>query len=265
MHSNFVSILFLTGKFGAIKRETVESLVYTNKYSSVSANRTLAKMTNEYRLLKRLDRGKRKTDGYCLTHNGIKEYRRLFGLEPKVFSSLDKLSHSLKIGDFYCQLVSDMINRNLIDRYIIEEKKLTLIPHRQIDFMYKNKEKSVVSDAFCIYRYTDKKGIVFNLEIENSDRKSATIAKKTLDNYEGYFISEKWKDEKWQPKNTKIFPPTLIVAYSDFKAKEIMRWIRNKKKIDLSYYFTDYYSLEKHGFSAPIWYNIEGDKISIIN
>jgi hypothetical protein len=258
----------MCGHFGVIIRENAEMVVYRGNYGKISANRTLLKLEKEYGYLKRIMRGKNKTDAFKLSNDGVKEFRRIFGYEPKIFSSLDKLSHSIQIQTFYCHLIKDMINRNSLDDiYIIEEKnKINFLPHKTVDFFYKNKERQVISDAFGIYKYSGNKGIAFFLEIENSDRRSTYVAKKTLDNYEGYYISGKWREEKWQPKNTKIFPPVLIIAYSEWKCKEILRQIKDKRKIEnLNYFFTYYKAIKDEGISGNIWYNINGDKIKIIS
>lgn len=266
MNKNFQSILWITGHFGCISRESVQSLVYRGEFNQISANRTLAKLVNEHRLLKRIIRGRGKTDAYKLSGEGIKFFKRNFGYEPKVFSSLDKLSHSLQILNFYIVIIKDMINRKLIkdDYIIIEEKnKINFLVHKNLEFVEKDKIKLVISDGFCIYRYSNK-GIVFYLEIENSDRTSSNIAIKTIKNYEGYYKSAKWMQEEWQPKGNKIFPPILIVCFSEWKVNDLIRNFNKRINLPINYFFTDYNSLEKQGFSGPIWSNINGEKMFLI-
>lgn len=267
-NDNFKSIIWLAGYFGIVIREHVEQLVYRNKYSHISSNRTLSKLEKEYRFLKRIDRGKRKSNGFKLTHDGVKEYRRLFGEEPKIYNSGDKLSHAIQVLNFYVHIINDMRYRGLLkdDYIIIEEKEKILYDvQKKLKFMQKDKEKIVIPDSFIIYRYMENRGIVGFLEIENSDRKAHYVASKTINNYEGYYLSGKWKKEPWQPKNTKIFPPVLVVCYSEYKVKEFIRQFSKKRKIDLAYYFTDYKSLKSEGLSGNIWFNITGERFSLLS
>lgn len=268
MNNNFDSVVWIAGHFGICIREHVEELVYRNKYSQVSANRTLAKLVNEYKYLKRIDRGKMKTNGYKLTPNGVKRFRELFGYEPKVYNSGDKLSHSIKLVDFYVNLIRDNMKRGLIkdDFNLIEEsRKFPFQTEKQIKFFQGNKDKVITPDAFCIYRYAEKRGKIFHLEIENSDRRVPTIANKILSNYESYFLSSAWKKEKWQSKDKKHFPPILVVTYSEHKARQIMTYMANKAKTEfIKYYFSDYISLDKEGFGGKIWYNMNGEKVTLI-
>lgn len=259
MNDNFKKVIWVAGHFGIIIREHAERLIYNNKYSSISANRTFAKL-ELMGYLKRIDRGKRKTDGYKLTPTGIKEFRRIYGYDPKVFNSGDKLNHAIQIVNFYCHIKDDMKKR-----YIIEESRLQSFKvQKSLDFVKEGKKKTVIPDAFGIYKYGEKKGIAFYLEIENSERRANYVAKKTIENYEDYYLSAQWKSEEWQPKERKIFPPVLIVAYSDYKAKEFIRHFQKKRGINLNYYFTDYNSLKEKGISEPIWYNINNERISIL-
>lgn len=252
MNDRFNGIIFLAGKFGIVIREHVQTLVYTNKYSEISANRTLSKLEREHGYLKRIDRGKRKTDGYVLSYKGIKYFRELFGEEPKVFSSGDKLSHSIHILNFYCHIINDMIQRKIIneDINIIEDSnKIMFDVHKHV----KCNDKDIIMDGFGIYRYKNPGGIVFILEIENSNRTSSLIANKTIKNYEGYFFSKEWQKEPWQNKDRLIFPPVLIVTYSDKKVNELIKWFNKKSKVNIKYYFTSYKKLEEQGISGEIW------------
>jgi hypothetical protein len=267
MHNNFKKIIYLAGHFGIIIREHAEKLVYTGTYGHISANNTFAKLEREYGLLKRIDRGKRKTDGYRLTNDGVKQFKSLFGYEPKVYSSGDKLSHSIQILNFYSEVYNDAVKRDLIsDHNIIEEKRIIHFNvQREISFYHKGKEQVMIPDGFCIYRYAQTKGTVFYLEIENSDQKASLVANKTVSNYEGYFLSGKWKTESWQPKEIKLFPPILIVTYSEFKQKEFIRWFNTKVSGDIKYYFTNYNELQKNGFSGNIWQTLDGQVRRIVN
>jgi hypothetical protein len=268
MNTNFKGIIWIAGHFGIIIREQVEEFVYRNKYSQVSANRTLAKLEMQ-NLLKRIDRGKRKTDGYKLTNNGIKYFKKEFGYEPKNYNSGDKLNHSISILNFYGHIIRDMVLKKKIqnDYNIIEEKnKLVFSVQRQLKYTLGDDIKIIEPDAFGMYKYKDKKARVFWLEIENSDRKAQYVAKKTLDNYENYYKSGYWKREKWQMKDKKVFPYILIVAYSEYKAKELIEHFKKKIKIEElkhNYYFSDYKSLKEKGISEDIWYNINKQKVSI--
>lgn len=266
MHDNFKRILWICGHFGVIIREHAEALVYTGAYGRISANNTFAKLEREYGYLKRLDRGKRKSDAYRLTQAGVGEFRRLFGYEPKVFVSLDKIMHSVQVVNFYTELFRDSKSRQILDQISINEDKniINFNVQRGLSFVHKNKDVEVIPDGFCIYKYEPKRAVAFFLEIENSNRKSSAIATKTITNYEGYYLSNKWRSEPWQPQNTKIFPMILMVVYSEWKMRELIRHFKAKKSINLKYYFTYYKLIEDKGFSSDIWYNIEGEKHKIL-
>lgn len=267
MNNNFKSIIFLAGHFGVVIREHIEQLVYRNKYGKISANVTLSKLEKQYNMLKRIDRGKRKSDAYRLTNEGIKYFRHLFGYEPKVFNSGDKLSHSIHILNFYCTLIKDMLQRRILNdkiNIIEDSRKIRFDVHKYVRFMGNKTEKEIIMDSFVMYRYSEKRGIVFHLEIENSDRRSSLIAQKTVENYEEYFKSKIWEMEYWQPKNTKIFPPILIVTYSEHKMEELIRWIRKKMSIELRYYFITYKLLQEKGISGEVWKDINNNKIRLL-
>lgn len=267
VNDNFKSILWVSGSFGIIGREHAEELIYTGKYGKISANTTFSKLEREYRYLKRIDRGKRKPDAYVLTKNGAKEYKRLFGEEAKIFKSGDKLSHSIQILNFYSHVMKDMLRRNLIKKInIIEDKnKLIFNVHEPEQFIRNNKNKIIISDAFCIYKYQRNKAKAFILEIENSDRRSNSIASKTIENYEGYYLSKKWMNKRWQPKDVKVFPMILVVAYSNWKMNELIKQFQVKTKIDLKYYFSSYEILNKEGISGKAWFDINKNNISIFD
>lgn len=263
MNKNFENIIWFCGHFGVMIREHAEKLIYRGKYGYISANRTLSKLEKEYGYLKRIDRGKRKTDGYKLTNKGVSYFKKHFGYEPKVFNSGDKLMHSIQIANFYTYLWQDYNNRYDKKNHIIIEE-INFKVQKPLQFKFENKEKVIIPDAFCIYRYLNNRGIAFFLEIENSNRNSANIANKTIKNYEGYFISEKWKYEKWQPKNKKIFPLVLIVTYSDWKMRELIRHFNKKRQIKINYLFKDYKSLKEEGISG-YWTNLNNEKIKLIS
>lgn len=269
MNDNFDSIIWLAGHFGIVIREQVEELVYRNKFSHISANRTLSKLDTSMKLLKRIDRGKRKTNGYKLSHEGVKYFRSKFGYEPKFYNSGDKLSHSIQILNFYVHIINDMMKKSLIkdDYNIIEEKrKIVFNVQKQLEFNDKDKVAVIEPDAFSIYRYRNDRARVFWLEIENSERKANYVAQKTLNNYERYFLSGQWTKESWQRKDGKIFPYILIVAYSEFKAKELIRHFKKKIKIEQlkdNYYFSDYRTLKENGISGEVWYNMDNKKVSL--
>jgi hypothetical protein len=269
MNPNFDGIVWLAGHFGIVIREQVEELIYRNKYSFISANRTLSKLEKELRLLKRVDRGKRKTDGYKLTNDGAKYFRRHFGYEPKMYNSGDKLNHSINILNFYVHIINDMKIKGLIQNEynIIEEKrKIVYRVQKQLKFVDKKDNIKIVEpDAFLIYyRFQGNRARICWVEIENSERKAVYVAKKTLDNYENYFLSGEWKKESWQPKAVKVFPYILIVAYSDFKARELIKEFKKRQKIEhIQYFFSDYRTLKENGISGEVWKNINGQKISI--
>jgi hypothetical protein len=266
MNNNFDGIIWLAGHFGIVIREHVEELIYRNKYSFISANRTLAKLES-IGLLKRIDRGKRMTDGYKLTNEGIKYFKRHFGYEPKNYNSGDKLSHSIYILNFYVHIITDMRIKGLIqdDYNIIEERrKIVYRVQKQLKFAEKDNISIIEPDAFSIYKYKPGKARVFWLEIENSDRRANYVASKTLNNYEKYFLSGQWKKESWQPKDNKIFPYVLIVSYSEYKTKQLIKEFKKKQKIpSIPYFFSDYKTLKDKGISGEVWYNIEGQRISI--
>lgn len=268
MNQNFEGIIFLAGHFGIVIREQVEELIYRNKYSQVSANRTLSKLVSEG-YLKRVDRGKRKTDGYKLTTQGIKYFKKNYGYEPKNYNSGDKLSHSIQILNFYAHIFNDMIKKGLIEREynIIEEKrKIVFQVQKQLKFVEKDKIAIVEPDAFSIYRYKKDRAKVFFLEIENSERNPSYVAQKTLNNYERYYLSGQWTKEPWQRKDGKIFPYILIIAYSDYKAKELIKHFNKKLKLEQikgNYYFTDYKTLKENGIGGSNWYNINNEKVSL--
>jgi hypothetical protein len=268
-HSNFQSIIYLAGFFGIVIREQIQSLVYHGRYNNVSANLTLSKLEKQHGLLKRIDRGKRKTDGYKLTEAGIKCYRELFGAEPKNYSSGDKLSHSIQIGNFYCYLMDDMLHRGIIQNEIDIMKDHKLIKfdvQKQIKFMGDKDIVDFIPDAFVFYRYDiqNRKAMPFFLEIENSDRRANSIAVKTIKNYEGYFISRLWEKERWQPaQGRKFFPRILIVTYSEHKMIELIRWFKKKARLNLPYIFANYQDLKEHGISGEVWHDIEFNKLRI--
>jgi hypothetical protein len=153
------------------------------------------------------------------------------------------------------------------DYNIIEEKrKIVFRVQKQLKFVEKDKVSIIEPDAFSIYKYKENRARVFWLEIENSERRSAFVAQKTLNNYERYYLSGQWKKESWQPKNNEIFPYILIVAYSDFKAKELIKEFKRKikiEKIQSNYYFSSYPILKANGISGETWYNIKGEKVSL--
>lgn len=266
MNNNFLSIIYIAGKFGIAIREHIEDLIYTNKYSHISANRTLAKLVAD-KYLKIVDRGKRKTNGYKLTNDGIKIYKRYFGEDIKNYSSGDKLQHSIYIVNFYSHIINDIKKRyNIEEINLMEEKRLYFHSEKQIDFLIKDKKESIIPDAFFIYKYKNDRAKVCFLEIENSDRRANYIAQKTLNNYEKYYQSGKWKKELWQMKQGKIFPFILIVAYSEFKQKEIIKQFNSKIKLDFlkdNYYFSNYKELKDNGISGEVWRNINGEKVSL--
>lgn len=271
MNQNFDSIVWIAGHFGIVIREQVEELVYRNKYSFISANRTLSKLETSLKLLKRIDRGKRKTDGYKLTNDGAKYFKRTFGYEPKMYNSGDKLSHSINILNFYVHIINDMKIKGLIqdDYNIIEEKrKIVFRVQNQLKFVEKDKIAAIEPDAFMIYRHNKNSNIakVCWLEIENSERRAAFVAQKTLKNYERYYLSGQWMKESWQPKDNKIFPNILVVAYSEFKTKQLIKEFKRKikvEKIQNNYYFSDYKTLKDNGISGEVWFNINGEKVSL--
>jgi hypothetical protein len=266
MHDNFKRLIWLSGHFGIVVREHAEQLVYRGDYGRISANNTFAKLEREYNIFKRVDRGKKKTDGYKLTNLGVRKFRSLFGYEPKVYNSGDKLSHAIKILDFYIFILQDAFKRGLIqDIYINEENNIVdFYVHRQIDMFYKGRDQSLISDGFGIYKYSENKGFVFCLEIENSDRTSSYIAKKLINNYEGYYHSRKWFNEDWQRKNIKAFPPVLVVVFSEWKMKELIRYFITNMSINIHYYFTTYSLLSENGISEQIWKNVDGEYIKIL-
>lgn len=269
MNQNFDGIIWLCGHFGIVIREQVEELIYRNKYSFISANRTLSKLETSLKLLKRIDRGKRKTDGYKLTNDGIKYFKQKFNYEPKNYNSGDKLSHSISILNFYVHIIDDMKIKGLIhnDYNIIEEKrKIVFQVQKQLKFVVKEDINIIEPDAFLIYRFKNNRARVCYLEIENSERKVTYVAQKTLKNYERYFLSGQWMNESWQPKDNKIFPYILIVAYSDFKTKQLIKEFKKKikvEKIQNNYCFSDYKTLKEHGISGEVWKNIKGESVSI--
>lgn len=262
MNQNFDGIVWLAGHFGIVIREHVESLIYRNKYSYISANRTLAKLEREEKLLKRVDRGKRKTDGYKLTHEGIKYFKKQFGYEPKNYNSGDKLSHSINILSFYVHIINDMREKGLInhDYNIIEEKrKIVFRVQKQLKFVVKDNINVIEPDAFGIYRFKENRARVFWLEIENSERNVSYVARKTLNNYERYYLSGQWMKETWQPKSSKVFPYILIVSYSEFKTKQLIKEFKKKLKVEaIHYFFSDYKTLKENGISGEVWQTIEG-------
>jgi DNA-binding PadR family transcriptional regulator len=266
MNSNFDGIIWLSGHFGIVIREQVEALIYRNKYSFISANRTLAKL-EATGLLKRVDRGKRKTDGYKLTNEGIKYFKQNFNYEPKNYNSGDKLSHSISILNFYVHIINDMKRKCFIqsDYNIIEERrKLVFQVQKQLKFVEKENVSIIEPDAFCIYKY--KSDRVFYLEIENSERNATYVANKTLKNYERYYLSGQWMKEPWQPKDNKIYPYILIVAYSEFKVKQLIKEFKKKIKVEklkYNYYFSDYKTLKENGISGKVWKNINGELVLI--
>lgn len=266
MNQNFMSIIYLAGKFGVIIREHAEHLIYTNKYSYISANRTFAKLVDNG-LLKRIDRGKRKTDGYKLTNDGMKLYKYHFGEESKNYNSGDKLQHSIQIANFYGHIIDDIKNKyNIEEINLMKEKRLIFRPEKQIKFELKDNIEIIIPDAFLMYKYKSDRYKVCYLEIENSERKSSYVASKTLKNYERYYLSVQWKKEKWQIKGKEIFPYVLIVAYSDYKAKELIKEFKKKikvEKIQNHYMFSDYKTLKEQGISGEVWKNINGDKITL--
>jgi hypothetical protein len=266
MNKNFDSIIFLAGKFGIVIREHVEQLIYTNKYSHISANRTLSKLVDSG-ILKRVDRGKRKTDGYKLTNQGIKYYKKNFNSEPKNYNSGDKLQHSIQIVNFYIHIINDIKKRyNIEEINLLEEKRLIMLPEKQLKFVNKDKIETIIPDSFIMYKYKSDRARVVYLEIENSERKAPYVAQKTLNNYERYYLSSQWKKERWQKKNAEIFPYILIVAYSEYKAKEIIKHFKNKIKLEqlrYNYYFSDYKILKEKGISGEVWKNIDGKLVSL--
>lgn len=266
MNKNFETIIFLAGKFGIVIREHIQELVYTNKYSAISANRTLTKLVDGG-YLKRIDRGKRKSDGYKLAKEGIKYYKKNFGKEPKNYNSGDKLQHSIQILSFYINMIDDLkIKYNIEEIEITEEKRVFFQSEKQLKYNDKDKVASLIPDAFSIYRYKPDRARVFYLEIENSNRNPAFVAKKTLDNYEKYYISKQWTKESWQRKDKKIFPYILIVSYSEYKSKELIRNFKKKIKVDKlenNYYFTDYKTIKENGISGDIWRNINNELVSL--
>jgi hypothetical protein len=192
MNKNFMSVIYLAGKFGIIAREHAEKLIYRGKYGFISANRSFAKLVDTG-YLKRIDRGKRKADAYKLTNEGIKLYKREFGEEPKNYNSGDKLQHSIQIVNFYIHIINDIKNKyNIEEINLMEEKRLLFKSERQLKFINKDKIEYIVPDAFCMYKYQGNKVKVFYLEIENSERNPAYVANKTLKNYERYFLSGQW-------------------------------------------------------------------------
>lgn len=268
MNENFEGIIWLSGHFGIVIREQVEELIYRNKYSFISANRTLSKLEN-IGLLKRVDRGKRKTDGYKLTNEGIKYFKSRYNYDPKIYNSGDKLSHSISILNFYVHIINDMKKKGLIqfDYNIIEERrKLVFQVQKQLKFPEKEKVSVIEPDAFLIYKYKLNRARVCYLEIENSERNASYVANKTLKNYERYFLSGQWTKQSWQPKDNKIFPYILIIAYSDYKAKELIKNFKAKIKLENlkhNYYFSDYKTLKEYGISGKVWKNMDGERISI--
>lgn len=266
LNKNFKSIIYLAGKFGIIIREHVESLIYTNKYSYISANRTLAKLVDSG-YLKRIDRGKRKTDGYKLTNEGIKIYKKFFG-EAKNYNSGDKLQHSIQIVNFYIHMINDLkIRYNIEEINLMEERRLLFNSERRIRFNLKDKNEIIVPDAFFIYKYDSTRARVAFLEIENSERSPVYIAQKTLKNYEGYYSSGQWHKEKWQVKGRETFPYILIVTYSPYKTYQTIKQFEKKMKIkhlQNSYLFSDYKSLKENGISGTIWKNIKGQEVSLL-
>lgn len=268
MNPNFESIIFICGHFGACIRENIEALVYRNKYSHISANRTLAKLEADG-LLKRMDRGKYKTNAYKLTPKGVKLFVNMYGYEPKQYSSSDKLMHSIQILNLYTHLIRDSVNKGLIkdDYNIIEERyKLPFVVQKTIKFIKEGKEKEIIPDALVKYKFEENKSRIFFVEIENSNRKTPWVANKTLGNYESFYITGAWKSAQWNTgKEVKLYPPVVVIAYSEFKAKELQREFNKKKKTDfIKYYFTDYMSLKNNNFSDKIFYNINGEKCSFL-
>lgn len=268
MNHNHMSIIFLAGKFGIVIREHVQSLIYTNTYNHISANRTLSKLV-DLKLLKRIDRGKRKTDGYKLTKEGIKLYKKHFFEEPKNYNSGDKLQHSIQIVNFYIHMINDLKNRyNIEEINLMEEKRILFKSERQLKYVIKDKIEYIIPDAFAIYKTSSNRAKVFYLEIENSERSPLYVAKKTIKNYEEYYMSAQWKKEKWQNKEKQVFPLILIVSYSEFKARQLIKEFDKKLKIrnlQNLFLFTDYKSLKENGLSSNnIWKNIKGESVSLL-
>lgn len=163
-----------------------------------------------------------------------------------------------------------MKHRGLIEdesNIIEESRKIHFNVQKELKYMEKNKDVSFIPDAFSIYRANDNKWKVFYLEIENSDRRSPFIAQKTLKNYEGYFLSGKWKKEKWQNPDRKVFPYIIIISYSDYKTKELIKQFNRKIKIpqlERFYLFSDYKTLNEQGISGEVWSKLNGKKVSFL-
>ncbi|MEK7019583.1 replication-relaxation family protein [Bacillus sp. FSL R9-9410] len=98
-----------------------------------------------------------------------------------------KIPHFLAIVDVYKQLIE------------YEKPKLFKVePKYGKEFME--------PDAFVIWRRAP-----FFVEFQKSVY-SNKVMKNKMERYELYFHSDEWKDQSWQPKDTKISPSILIIT-----------------------------------------------------
>ncbi|WP_242281160.1 replication-relaxation family protein [Bacillus cereus group sp. BfR-BA-01347] len=118
-----------------------------------------------------------------------------------------KIPHFLSIIDVYKQLIK------------YEKPKLFKVePKYGKGFME--------PDTFVIWRRSP-----FFIEVQRSVYSHKMMESK-IKRYELYFHSDKWKEQSWQPKDTKIFPSILIITEKIYEVSSVNFRIFQMDSID---------------------------------
>lgn len=148
--------------------------------------------------------------------------------------------HTLKVFDFKALL--HVLNRQLGST---DEGTVGEIIHwgnKGYKFIHAEngrvKKKTIIPDAFCIYKYTGHGHIKsFFLECDNSTEPMKTLKDKII-NYRNFYESNEWKTEKWYGA-LRRFPTVIFVFHEQEKVNELLVFLRRIQS-NVRFLFTTY-------------------------
>lgn len=119
-----------------------------------------------------------------------------------------KIPHFLALADFYVAVRE-------IEKPIIFEVETKL-----------GDEGLPEPDVFMIWR-----GYPFFVEVQRSQISEKEMAAK-LKRYKNYFLSDKWEDLPWQPKNQNIFPTVWLLSDQRYRIEKLPFALIQTKTVD---------------------------------
>lgn len=155
-----------------MSRDDILSLHFTHLRNTVGSCNNV---------LKRLRR-----DGHIEVNSNVQPYV-YFPSPSSVKKNGSKIYHFLAIVDFYKQL----LKHDKPKQFIVEPKY---------------GKEYMEPDIFMIWQ-----GAPFFVEVQCSIY-SSKVMKAKVERYEKYALSNKWKDETWQPEKRKIFPYLWLIT-----------------------------------------------------